>query len=133
LNDYVEKGSDHLSDESFYRRYAFDKQELVRKEDEDYKEKFKGHKKRKNRGCLRNAHKPFVQITFDWIIGMICLILALINYEYMTGELIGCSNFVRRNLYKITDDLFKNTTILFFYMLKPILVYMSTRFLNVNT
>ena len=51
MNDYVEKGSDHLSDESFYRRYAFDKQELVRKDDDDYKGKFKGHKLRKNRGC----------------------------------------------------------------------------------
>ena len=51
LNDYVEKGSDHLSDESFYRRYAFDKQELVRKDDDDYKGKFNGHKLRKNRGC----------------------------------------------------------------------------------
>lgn len=44
IKDYVEKGSDHHSDESFYKRYAFDKEELVRKDDDDYKSKFKGHK-----------------------------------------------------------------------------------------
>lgn len=132
LNDYVEKGSDHLSDESFYRRYAFAKQELVKKDDDEYKNKFKGHKLRKNRGWCKNAHKPFVQITFDWVIGVICLFLAMIEYEYITGYFINCERFVR-HLDKITYELFKNTTILFFYMLKPILVYMSTRFLKVNT